>query len=199
MKLYWAPRTRSMRALWVLEEAACPYEKEQVDFRGGQHKTPAYHRINPMEKVPALVDGEAMLAETGAICAYVAERAPEAGLAPPSGDPTRGRYLQWLFFHATMEAAVVQKVADVRMPPAQAGWGDFDRVYGVVDEAVSAGPWILGQRFTAADVLIGGDLYFASGGLKIVSLKPASAAYLARCLERPAFKRAWAINMGDPA
>ena len=199
MKLYWAPRTRSMRALWILEEAGRSYEKELVDFRGGQHTTAEYHRINPMEKVPALVDGEAMLAETAAICAYVAERVPEAGLASPSGDPKCGRYLQWLFFHATMEAAVVQKLANVQMPPAQAGWGDFDRVYNVVDEALSEGPWLLGERFTAADVLIGGDLYFASAGLKIVSLKPASAAYLARCLERPAFKRAWAINTGDSA
>jgi glutathione S-transferase len=197
MKLYWVPRTRSMRALWILEEAGRPYEKELVDFRAGQQSTPAYRRINPMEKVPALTDGEAMVAEVAAICAYVAERVPEAGLAPPLGDPLRGRYLQWLFFHASIEAAFVAKVAKVQMPPAQAGWGSFARVFDVIDEALTPGPWILGERFTAADVLIGGDLYFGSAGLKIVSLKPASAAYLARCLERPAFKRAHALNFGD--
>lgn len=195
MKLYWAPRTRSMRALWILEEAGRPYERELVDFRAGYQSTPAYHAINPMEKVPALTDGEAAVAESAAICAYIAERCPEAGLAPTLGDPKRGRYLQWLFFHASIEAAFVQKVAKFEMAPATAGWGDFDRVFNVVDEAITqGGPWILGERFSAADVMIGGDLYFGSEGLRIVQLKPASAAYVARCKERPAFKRAQVLN-----
>lgn len=195
MKLYYAPKTRSLRAFWILEEAGRPYEKELVDFRAGKQSTPEYHRINPMEKVPALTDGEATVAESAAICAYVAERCPEAGLAPPIGDPRRGRYLQWLFFHANIEAAFVQKVANVQIAPATAGWGDFDRVFNVVDEVLaSGGPWILGERFSAADVMVGGDLYFGSEGFKIVTLKPASAAYVQRCTARPAFKRAWAQN-----
>jgi glutathione S-transferase len=195
MKLYYAPKTRSMRAFWILEEAGRPYETELVDFRGGRHSTPEYHRINPMEKVPALTDGEAAVAESAAICAYVAERCPEAGLAPPVGDAKRGRYLQWLFFHANVEAAFVQKFANVQIPSSQAGWGDFDRVFDVIDETLAAGgPWMLGERFSAADVMIGGDLYLGSEGFKLVTLKPASAAYLARCKERPAFKRAQVLN-----
>ncbi|MBM3547300.1 MAG: glutathione S-transferase family protein [Alphaproteobacteria bacterium] len=195
MKLYFAPRTRSLRAFWILEEAGQPYEKEQVDFRAGKQSTPAYHAINPMEKVPALTDGEAAVAEVAAICAYVAERYPEAGLAPPPGDPKRGRYLQWLFFHASIEAAFVQKVAKFEMSPADAGLGDFDRVFNAVEETLAqGGPWILGERFSAADVMIGGDLYFGSEGLKILSLTPASAAYVARCKDRPAFQRARVLN-----
>lgn len=198
MKLYYAPKTRSLRAFWILEEAGRPYEKEEVDFRAGGHRTPEYHRINPMEKVPALTDGEVSVAESAAICAYVAERCPEANLAPAIGDPLRGRYLHWSFFRANIEAAFVQKIANVQIPPAQAGWGDFDRVFDAIDEAlVAGGPWILGERFSAADVLIGGDLYFGSEGMKIVALKPASAAYVKRCTERPAFKRAWALNQNE--
>ena len=194
MKLYWAPRTRSLRGLWILEEAGRPYERELIDIRSGKQSTPEYHRINPMEKVPALSDSEAMVAESAAICAYVAERVPEAGLAPPVGDPLRGRYLQWLFFAANIEAAFTQKFAKVEIPSSQACWGDFDRVFGVIDEAVTKGPWILGERFSGADVMIGGDLHFGIHVLKIVEPRPASAAYVARCIERPAFKRAQAIN-----
>ena len=98
MKLYWAPRTRSLRALWVLEEAGVPYERVRLDLAAGEQKSPDYRAINPMAKVPALTDGPVAVAESGAICAYVAEAVPQAGLAPPVGDPARGRYLQWLFF-----------------------------------------------------------------------------------------------------
>ena len=195
MKLYWAPRTRSLRAFWILEEAGKPYEKELIDIRSGKQSTPAYHRINPMEKVPAITDDDATVAESAAICAYVADRYPETGLAPPISDPLRGRYLQWLFFAAAnIEAAFTQKFAKVEIPSSQAGWGDFDRVFNVIDEAVTPGPWILGERFSAADVMIGGDLFFGSTLLKIVQPKPASAAYIERCIQRPAFKRAQALN-----
>src|SRR5580693_6877883 len=87
MKLYWAPRTRSLRALWVLEEAGIPYERVRLDLSAGEHKSADYCAINPMAKVPALTDGPLAIAESGAICAYVAEAHPEAGLAPPVGDP----------------------------------------------------------------------------------------------------------------
>ena len=122
MKLYYAPKTRSLRAFWILEEAGRPYEKELVDYRAGKQSTPECHRINPMEKVPALTDGEAAIAESAAICAYVAERCPQANLAPAIGDPKRGRYLHWSFFRANIEAAFAQKIATVRSPPSQAGW-----------------------------------------------------------------------------
>src|SRR5262249_34592954 len=106
MKLYWAPQPRAGRAVWMMEEAGAPYERVLVDIRSGAQNTPAYHAVNPMEKVPALTDGDAAVAESSAICAYVADRVPEAGLAPPIGDPSRGRYLHWLFFAAgCIEAA----------------------------------------------------------------------------------------------
>ena len=91
MKLYWAPRSRSFSALWLMEEAGQPYERVLTDITRGAQKTPEYLAINPMGKVPALQDGDATLAEAAAICAYVAERYPEAKLAPPPGDPLRAR------------------------------------------------------------------------------------------------------------
>ena len=94
MKLYWAPQSRAFRALWMLEEAGCPYERVLVDIRKGVQASQEYRAINPMMKVPTLTDGEAVVAECGAICAYVAERVPEARLAPPLGDVDRGRYLR---------------------------------------------------------------------------------------------------------
>ena len=124
MKLYWAPRTRSLRALWVLEEAGAPYERVRLDLAAGEQKSPAFHSINPMAKVPALTDGSLAVAESGAICAYVAEAVPQAGLAPPVGDPSRGRYLQWLFFSpGCIEQAYLAKFGNIpAKPPVGRVW-----------------------------------------------------------------------------
>ena len=99
-----APRTRSLRALWVLEEAGAPYQRVRIDLSAGEQKGAEFRASNPMAKVPALTDGTLAIAESGAICAYVAEAHPEAGLAPPFGDPARGRYLRWLFFRLVVSS-----------------------------------------------------------------------------------------------
>lgn len=197
MKLYWCPQTRSFRALWLMEEAGRPYERVLVDIRKGGQNTPEFRAVNPMGKVPALADGEAKLAESAALCAYVAERCPEAGLAPSVGDPKRGRYLHWLFFAAgCIEAAYTQKMTGLAVPggTSTAGWGSFERVVDVLEAAVQPGPWLLGERFSAADVMIGSDLHFGITLMKIVPPRPAILAYVARCAERPAWKRATAIE-----
>jgi glutathione S-transferase len=155
MKLFWAPRTRSLRALWVLEEAGVPYERVRHDLSAGEQKSADYRAINPMAKVPALTDGPVAVAESGAICAYVAEAHPEAGLAPPVGDPARGRYLRWPFFSpGCVEQAFLGKSANVSVRQEAAGFGDFDRVFDVLAAAVATGPWLLGERFSAAGVMI---------------------------------------------
>jgi len=195
MKLYWAPQTRSFRALWMMEEAGHPYERVLIDIRKGGQSTPEFRAINPMMKVPALVDGAATLAESGAICAFVAERVPEAKLAPALGDPLRGRYHHWLFFAAAcIEPAYTQKFLKFELNTSQAGWGSFERVIDVLAEALRPGPWMLGERFSAADVMIGSDLNFGISLLKIVEPRPEFAAYVARCKARPAFQRAMAID-----
>ena len=195
MKLYWAPQTRAFRALWMLEEAGIAYERELVDLRNGGQDTREFRAINPMGKVPALTDGAARLAESAAICAYVAERAPEAGLAPPLGDPARGRYLQYLFFSSgCMEPAFVQKMMGVNLPKSNAGWGSFDLVMEVVDAALKPGPYLLGEAFSAADVMLGSDVWYGIGLLKVIVPTPAMSAYVERLTARPAFQRARQIE-----
>ncbi len=195
MKLYWAPRTRSLRALWMLEEAGVPYERVRIDLTAGEQKSAEFRAINPMAKVPALTDGPVAVAESGAICAYVAEAYPEAGLAPLLGDPARGRYLQWLFFSpGCVEQAFLAKSANVSIRPEAAGFGDFDRVFDVLEAAVATAPWLLGERFSAADVMIGLDLHFGIDIFKLVPSRPALRAYVDRCLARPALQRAKAIE-----
>lgn len=194
IKLYWAPRTRSLRALWVLEESGVLYERIRLDLSAGEQKSAEFRAINPIAKVPALTDGSLAVAESGAICAYVAEACPEARLAPPVGDPARGRYLQWLFFSpGCIEQAYLVKFAKAEVRPEQAGFGDFDRML-VLEAAASSGPWLLGAQFSAADVMIGTDLHFGIDVFGLVPSRPALRAYIDRCLARPALKRAKAIE-----
>jgi glutathione S-transferase len=150
-----------------------------------------------MGKVPALQDGEATLAEVAAICAYVAERYPQAKLAPPLGDPLRAKYLYWLFFGpGCVEPAMVQVATKIEMNPVAAGWGDAQRVYDVLDAAVKKGPWLLGENFSAADIVIGSGLNFAVRLFKMVPTRPSFDRYLDACAARPAFQRATALAAG---
>lgn len=195
MQLFWAPRTRSLRALWVLEEAGVSYERIRLDLSTGEQKSAKYRAINPMAKVPALTDGPLAIAESGAICAYVAEACPEARLAPPPGDPARGRYLQWLFFSpGCIEQAYLAKSFGVPVRPESAGFGDFERVFDVLEETLAIGPYLLGDRFSAADVMIGADLHFGIDIFKLVYPRPALRAYVDRCLARRAFQCAKTIE-----
>ena len=197
MQLYWSPRSRSLTALWLMEETGQPYERVLVDISTGAQKKLEYLAVNPMGKVPALKDGEATLAETAAICAYVAERYPEAGLAPPIGDPLRARYLYWLFFGpGCVEPAMVQIATKLELNPVAAGWGDAQRVFDVLDVALEKGPWILGENFSAADIVIGAALNFSVRRFKMVPSRPSFDDYIARCIARPAFQVAEKLVSG---
>ena len=197
MKLYWAPRSRSFTAIWLMEETGQPYERVLTDITKGAQKTSEYLAINPMAKVPALQDGDATLAEAAAICAYVAERCPEAQLAPALGDPLRAKYLYWLFFGpGCIEPAMVQLATKIEMSSTAAGWGDAQRVFDVLDKALEKGPWITGEKFSAADVAIGSALNFSVRLFKMVPSRPSFDAYIARCMARPAFQRAEKIAAG---
>ncbi len=197
IKLYWAPRSRAFSALWLMEETGQPYERVLVDITADAQRAPEYLAINPMGKVPALSDGDATLAEAAAICAYVAERYPEAKLAPALGDPLRTKYLYWLFFSpGCIEPAMVQIATKIEMNSVAAGWGDAQRVFDVLDAALTEGPWILGANFSAADVAVGSALNFAVRLFKMVPSRPSFDAYIARCVARPAFQRAEQLTSG---
>src|SRR4030081_1328935 len=161
MKLYWWPRSRWFSALWLMEETGQPYERVLTDISTGAQKTPEFLSINPIGKVPALRDDAATVAEAAAICAYVAERYPEAKLAPPPGEPLRAKYLYWLFFApGCVEPAMVQVATKIEMNPVAAGWGEAQRVFDVLDKALEKGPWLLGESFSPADIIVGAGLDF---------------------------------------
>ncbi|MEW6641049.1 MAG: glutathione S-transferase family protein [Pseudomonadota bacterium] len=197
MKLYYSPKSRSFTALWLLEETGQPYERVLTDITTGAQKTPAYLAINPMGKVPGLQDGDVGIGEAAAICAYVAERYPEAKLAPPLGDPRRARYHYWLFFGPScIEPAIIQVFTKIQVPASTAGWGDATQVFDVLDQALQTGPWLLGEDFSAADVVIGSGLDFAVRRFKMVPTRPSFERYLDRCAARPAFQRALELSLG---
>ena len=197
IKIYWAPRTRSFTTLWMMEETDQPYERVLIDTSAGAQKSPDYLAINPMGKVPALKDGDATMAEAAAICAYVADRYPDAHLAPPVGDPARAKYLYWMFFAPScIEPAIMQIFTKLEIPASSAGWGDATQVFDVLDQAVAKGPWLLGDDFSAADVVIGSGLNYAIRLFKMVPARPSFDRYLDRCAARPAFQRATEVSNG---
>jgi glutathione S-transferase len=191
IKLYWSPRSRSFSAIWLLEESGLPYERVLTDITTGAQKAPEYLAINPMGKVPGLQDGDAALGEAAAICAYIADRYPETNLAPAITDPLRARYLQWLFFSPScIEPAIIQVYTKLEVPPSTAAWGSVAQTFDVLDAALQKGPWILGDKFSAADITIGSGLNFAVRMFKMLPSRPSFDAYLHRIVARPAFQRA---------
>lgn len=190
---YHCPQSRALIVHWMLEEIGRPYHMRIVDVRKGEQDDPAYRAINPMGKVPALSHGGAVVTEAAAICTYLADAFPEAGLSVPMDDPRRGTYLRWLFFGPScLEPAVVDRMFKREMPPSSSlGYGTFERTMDVVAAAVLGSPYLLGDRFTAADVVIGSGLIWGMG-IKAVPERPEFAAYTGRLRARPALGRVYA-------
>ncbi len=185
MKLYFNPQSRAVIAKWMLDECAASYEIVPIDFQKREHKTPAFLKINPAGKLPALVDGQTRLFENAAIGLYLAEKFPDAGLAPPPGSPERGRFLS-LMVYATSQLEPSLGDSMMKQPtPPQRGWNDFEAVKDAVESELGAGPWLLGERFSLADVMIGSVLLWQrrSGGS---TGRPALEAYMDRLAARPA-------------
>jgi glutathione S-transferase len=193
---YTNPMSRGRIVRWMLEEVGVPYRTEILDY-GPAMKSPAYLAVNPMGKVPALTSGGTVITECAAICAWLADAYPEAGLAPAIGDPARAAWLRALFFAAgPMEAAISAKAFD-GLPPAdkagQVGYGSFDTMVDGLEALVSGPAYVAGDRFSAADVYLGSQVGW---GLMFKSLpeRPAFAAYWARIADRPAAVRARALD-----
>ena len=191
MKLYWAPQTRSMRAVWLLEGAGVDYELELVDIRGADRKdSDEFRRASPMGKVPALVDGDAALAESAAICLYVADRYAATRLAPALDDPLRGEFLYWLMYTpAVVEPAMSEQINKVKPNPGSSGWGSFDSMISTFEARLAGRDWVIGDAFSAADVMLGSSAIF----MRMFGMLPESdvlEAYADRCMARPAFLKA---------
>lgn len=189
---YHNPQSRGRIAHWMLEEVGAPYRTELLRFDRGEHKKPEYLAVNPMGKVPTIKHGDTVVTEAAAICAYLADAFPAANLAPATNSPERGTYYRWLFFGAgCVEPALVDHMFK-RPPvdrPGALGYGSYADTLNALEQAVSAGQWILGDRFSAADVYVGSQIGW---GMLSKSIEPRKAfqEYVARCGERAAFKRA---------
>ena len=192
--LYHAAPSRSSIVLWMLEEVGQPYRLEMLDLKKGENRAAGYLAVNPMGKVPALRHGDVVITEAAAICTYLADAYPQAKLAPLPGDRLRGPYLRWLFFGPScLEPAILDKAFPraAEAPPSAAGYGDFDTVIAVLADAVRGRTSLVGDRFTAADVVIGSGLRWGMM-FKLLPERPEFLAYTAALAERPAWKRALA-------
>ncbi|HKD57149.1 MAG TPA: glutathione S-transferase family protein [Hyphomicrobiaceae bacterium] len=195
LTLYHAAPSRSSIVHWMLEEVGEPYDIHLVSFKKGENLKPEYLAVNPMGKVPALRHGDTVITEAAAICAYLADAFPKAKLNVPIGDARRGLYLKWLFFGPScLEPAITERAYPRKEAPPRAalGFGDFDTVMNVLAQAAgSAKPYLLGEEFTAADVVIGSGLRWGTL-FKLVPDRPEFAPYLSRLNARPALQRATA-------
>jgi glutathione S-transferase len=190
--LFHLPRTRSTGVLCLLEELGAPYELMVMNRAEGEHRAPGFLAVNPMGKVPALRDAAGgIVTEQVAIFIHLADLYPEAGLAPPIGDALRGPYLRWLaFYGACFEPALMDKARQVPAGnPASSPYGDYDTVIRVIAEALATGPYLLGERFSAADILWGMALSWTTA-FKLVPETPDMLAYIGRVTGRPAMRRA---------
>lgn len=195
MKLYWCERTRAVRAVWMLEELGVPYQRVRIDIRDEQSRAhPEFRLASPMGKVPALEDGAVRIWDSGAICAYLADQYPAAKLAPAIGSPERGAYLMWLMYtNSVIEPAMGEKFGGLKPNSVSYGWGSWQQMLETLRTALERNTWILGERFCAADVLLGMSCAFLRQ-FKMLEDEPVLFAYADRCAERPAFKRAYALE-----
>jgi glutathione S-transferase len=190
--LYYNPMSRARIAHWMVEEVGAPYRLELLSFDRGEHKKPAFLAVNPMGKLPAIVHRNTVVTEAAAICAYLADAFPVARLAPGNEEPARGTYLRWLFFGAgCIEAALMDRMLARPQPErtSSLGYGTYADTLNAVETALAPGPYLLGDRFSAADVYVGSQIGFGMM-TKGLEPRPAFQRYLAHLAERPAYRRA---------
>jgi glutathione S-transferase len=193
--LHHHPFTRASNVVWMLEEAGVDYELRFVDILKGANKGADLVALNPMGKLPTLVDGEAVVTEAAAIGLYLADRYSLGRLAPAPDDPARATYLRWsLFAPSVIEPGSIARVSNWAFKPSQVGWGDYETMLGAMESAVSGRQFLLGDRFSMADVIFGGTIRYMLR-FKMLEPKPAFAAYDERLGARPALQRAEARNL----
>ena len=190
MKHFYHPMSRAVTTDWLLTELDADHERVVVDYMAGENDTPEFRAVNPMGKIPALVDGDVVVTETAAICAYLADKFIDRGFAPEIDSPLRGRYYRYLFYPGTslepMFTFVQRGVTDAA--PQSTGWGDLERCLATVESMTPESDWALGDRFTAADIVYGGTLDFAVQFGWLTSPSPKVAAYVQRLKRRPAYR-----------
>lgn len=194
MKLFYVPFTRSTRARWMLEELGQPYELVKLDPSKGDTKSENYLKHHPLGHVPAFVDGDKTIIESAAICMYLADKFPEARLAPAVGTPERGEYYQWIIYGMATLEPVVGTIGSARMgkrvelAEIDAAKKRLHDVAKVIDNRLAGRTFIAADHFTAADVVIGAILAWANL-MHLLHDFPRLQAYVARVTSRPAYAR----------
>lgn len=190
LAFFHAPQSRATGVLVLLEELGAPYTLHSLNLKKSEQRQSDYLAINPMGKVPAIRHGDALVTEQVAVYLYLADLFPEAGLAPAIGDPLRGPYLRWMVFYGSCcEPAVVDRaMKHPPVPPSTCPYGDYDTMLNTLTGQLAQGPWMLGERFTAADVLWGTALDWLTA-FELIPKTPVIEAYLARAGARPGFVR----------
>jgi glutathione S-transferase len=188
--LHYGPQTRATAARILLEELGAPYDLHVLNMKAGENRKPAYLAINPMGKVPAITHGSVLVTELAAVFIYLADLFPKAGLAPAIGDPKRRSYLRWLVYYGNcFEPALMDKaMKHPAAPPSQSGYGDYDTMLGTLTAALRPGPYLLGEKFSAADILWGAALAWTTM-FKLVPELPEIMAYIQRTNARPTFAK----------
>ncbi|HEX7339161.1 MAG TPA: glutathione S-transferase family protein [Rhodanobacteraceae bacterium] len=187
-----SPRSRSAVTRALLEELGVPFDLVPINLEAGEQRSPEFLAINPMGKVPAIRHAGTLITEQPAIILFLADLYADKGLAPALNDPLRADYLRWMVFYGScMEPAMMDHSLPNRatLPRQQCGYGTYEEVIAVVADQLSAGPWLLGERFTAADVLWGMAMQYGFQ-FRLIPELPALRAYADRVLARPAITRA---------
>ena len=195
LTLYHAPHSRSGAVRFLLEELGVPYDLHVLSLKKAEQRAPAYLAVNPMGKVPAIVHGDVLVTEQPAILMYLADLYPQAGLAPAIDDALRGPYLRWMVFYGSCFEPAVTDLAMKRdpAPPSMCPYGDYDTMLATLTQQLRAGPYMLGERFSAADVLWGSALAWMTA-FKLVPPLPEIVAYVERINARPAARQVAAAD-----
>ncbi|MEZ4329093.1 MAG: glutathione S-transferase family protein [Polyangiales bacterium] len=192
--LYHHPFSRAANTVWMLEELGVPYTLEYVDMGQGAQHADGFHQKNRMGKLPTLVDGDVTVTESAAIGLYLADRYSYGDLAPKIDAPERATYLRWILFApSVIEPGCYAEMSKWDYKPGSAGWGTYENMLATVETAIGEGPWLLGERFTMADVVFGGTVrYMLRFGM--IEKRPSFVAYAERLDARPASIAAAAKN-----
>ena len=195
IRLHYHPFSRASGTLWALEEAGVAYDLAVVNILQGEQKSPALLAVNPMGKLPTLVDGDVVVTEAAAIALYLADRYAPGRLAPALDDPRRGAYLRWSFFApGVIEPAVMAKAGHWEVREVSAGWGNHASMLAAAHSAIAGRSFVLGEAFSMADVVFGGTLRYMLE-FKLLEPTPDFQAYVDRLNARPAYQRAMARNL----
>ncbi|MEO0336241.1 MAG: glutathione S-transferase family protein [Pseudomonadota bacterium] len=191
IQFYFNPKSRARIVHWALEEVGAEYDLHTLDWERREQKSPEFLKINPMGKLPTIVDRGVVVTESAAICAYLADAYPERGLAPSTDDPKRGAYYRWMFFSAS---CIEQAITDAHfprskeVPPSTLGYGTMEDLVSTLKQALSDENYLLGESFTMADLLLCTQLHWGML-FKGIQEDKSFQDYVAKCQDRPSFKR----------